>query len=102
MAEAVGMELPDVLRILSEHRHQIEEHGVSSVAVFGSFARGEARPTSDVDILVEYSRPVGLFEFIRLKRFLEEILGRRVDLATADALKARHRERILKEAVRAA
>ena len=69
---------------------------------FGSFARDEARDDSDVDVLVEFARPVGLLQFVRVRRFLEGLLGRRVDLATVASLKERIRERVLAEAVRAA
>jgi uncharacterized protein len=55
-----------------------------------------------VDLLVEFSKPTGLLQFVALKRALEEVLGRRVDLATRSSLKPQLRERILKEAVRAA
>lgn len=64
--------------------------------------RDEAEPASDVDILVEFGEPVGLFEFVALKNYLEEILGSTVDLVTEDALKRQLRERILEEAIPAA
>lgn len=92
----------DVLRILAEHKNEIAGYGVKSLAIFGSVARGEARPDSDVDILVEFERPVGFFRFVRLKRRLEELLGRNVDLATPDALRETMRDQILREAIRAA
>lgn len=84
---------------LREHRADLERLGVKSLALFGSAARGEARQDSDVDLLVEFSRPVGLFHFMEVKEFLEEVLGRRVDLVTPDALKPQLREAILEEAV---
>jgi predicted nucleotidyltransferase len=87
---------------LREHRADLERLGVKSLALFGSAARGEARQDSDVDLLVEFSRPVGLFHFMEVKEFLEEVLGRRVDLVTPDALKPQLREAILEEAVDAA
>ena len=83
------------------HRKELEGLGVRSLALFGSVVRGEARPDSDVDILVKFSKPVGLFEFIRLKHRLEEILGRSVDLVTRAALKPQLRDRILEECVNA-
>jgi uncharacterized protein len=55
--------------------------------------------TSDVDILVEFNRLVGLFEFVRLKMLLEELLNRKVDLVTPDALHPALRDRILSEAI---
>ncbi len=72
-----------------------------SLDLFGSVARGEARPDSDVDLLVEFERPIGLFHFFRVQRRLEEILGNRVDLVMRDAVKQRLRDRILAEAVHA-
>lgn len=95
------MHRDEILRILAEHREELERFGVKTLALFGSVVRGEARPDSDVDILVEFDRPVGLFEFVRLNLYLEKLLGRRVDLVTLDAIRPAMRERILREAVRA-
>ena len=96
------MRLDDVLRILKEHREEIAGYGVTSLYIFGSVARGEAGPESDVDMLVEFGVPIGLFKFVRLKDYLERLLGRRVDLAMVGALREQMREQILREAVRAA
>src|SRR3989304_3084349 len=96
------MLLEEVLRILREHREEIASFGVTSIAVFGSVARGEAGPDSDVDILVEFGVPVGLLKFVRFQRYLESLLGRRVDLATLGALREQMREQALREAVHAA
>ena len=97
---AVGRE--EFLKILSRHKETLRDRfGVRSLALFGSVVRGEARPDSDVDLLVEFERPVGLFEFVRLQLYLEELLGRRVDLVTPDAVRPAMREHIFKEAVRA-
>lgn len=71
-------------------------YGVRTVGLFGSFARGEAGVRSDVDILVEFSRPVG-WEFLDVQEYLEARLGRKVDLVTMRALKPQLRERILAE-----
>lgn len=92
----------EVLRILAEHKEEIAARGVASISIFGSVARDEAGPGNDVDILVERSRPMGLFEYIGVHHYLEEILGRRVDLVMPDAIKTRLRDRILGEAIRAA
>ena len=88
----------EVIHILRQHMAEIRGFGVSRLAVFGSLARGEERPDSDVDILVEFSVPVGLFEFVRTQRYLKRLLGREVDLATPDAIREEMRARILKEA----
>ena len=70
--------------------------------LFGSIVRGEARDDSDIDLIVDFTKPVGLFDFIGLQQRLCAVLGRRVDLVTRAALKPRIRDRVLQEAVRAA
>ena len=94
------MRRDEVLKVLAEHREELEELGVKRLAIFGSVARDEARPESDVDLLVEFDdRPIGLFEFVDLQHHLEELLGCKVDLGTFRSLKQRPRERVLEEAV---
>ncbi len=75
---------------------------VASIAVFGSVARSEAAAESDVDLLVNFAKPVGAFAVMRLERELGDILGRRAEIVTPGALKPRLRDRIVAEAVRAA
>jgi predicted nucleotidyltransferase len=89
----------EILRVLREHRSDLERLGVKSLALFGSAVRGEAREDSDVDLLVEFQRPIGLFEFVDVKQYLEGVLGCGVDLGTPDSLKPRLRETVLAEAV---
>jgi predicted nucleotidyltransferase len=75
-----------------------ERYGAYNVRVFGSVARGEAGPTSDVDLLVDLRPDVGL-EYIALWQDLQDLLGRDVDLVTEQALPPYLRPRVLKEAV---
>ena len=97
------MRRDEALRLLAEHRAELAAcFRVKSLSLFGSVARDEAGPNSDVDLLVEFDGPIGLFTFVRLRRHLQQILGQRVDLATPDALRPRMREQILGEAIRAA
>ncbi len=91
-----------ILEALASQRPLFERFGVSSVALFGSLARGEATEDSDIDLLVEFSKPIGLLQFVALKRALGEVLGRPVDLVTRNALKPQLRDQILREAIRAA
>ena len=91
-----------ILEALASQRAIFERYGVSAVSLFGSVARGESTEDSDIDLLVEFSQPIGLFKFVELKRILEEAFGRSVDLVTPNALKPQLRDRILKEAIRAA
>ena len=92
----------EVLRALRDARELLQSFGVARLSLFGSFARDEGRHDSDIDLLVEFNRPIGLFEFSRLQRQLGELLGHRVDLVTPAALKPQLRDRILHEAVVAA
>ena len=88
---------------LEEHREDIlriaKRHGARNIRVFGSVARGEARPDSDVDFLVEMEPGRSLLDMGGLLMELQEVLGRHVDVVTERGVKARIRERVLKEAV---
>ena len=78
-----------ILRPFSDStREPRERFGVSSIAIFGSYARGEETELSDVDILVEFERPIG-WEIVDLKDYLESLLGVRVDLITKNAAMSR-------------
>ena len=96
------MKLTEALNIISQHQGDLARFKVKSLAIFGSVARDEARSESDIDLLVEFSVPVGMFEFLDLKEYLESILKVKVDLATEPALKKQMKAQILKEAIRAA
>lgn len=90
-----------ILALITEQRPRLQALGVERIGLFGSFARGEEHAGSDVDLLVEF-RPgahIGLFEFVRMRRFLAGALGTEVDLVTPDALRPEMREQILEEAV---
>ncbi len=94
------MKRDEVLGILEKFRDELREaYGVDSIALFGSIVRDEAGPNSDIDLLVEFNRPVGMFLFLELKEYLEKILGHRVDLVTRSGLKRQLRDRILREAL---
>jgi hypothetical protein len=88
------MNRAQIIQRLSEHKEELDAFGVRSLSLFGSVVRGEERPGSDIDILVEFERVGGLFEFVRLKNYLEKTLEQRVDLVTPDALKPQLREKI--------
>ena len=90
------------VQLLREHMGEMRALGVESLSIFGSVARDEAGPDSDVDVLVEVKRGVGLFRYVDIQERLAEILGRPVDLATPNALRPWMREQVLSEAVRAA
>ncbi len=93
------MKREQVLRILREHQAELDGFGVRRLVLFGSVARDEARPGSDVDLLVEFERPTGLFGLFALQNLLEELLGCPVDLGTTDSLKERYRSRVFAESI---
>lgn len=74
-----------------------ERYRVERLGLFGSVLRGEDDKKSDIDIVVEFSKPVGFFDFIRLENFLSDLLGRKVDLVTKKALKEPIKKDVLKE-----
>ncbi len=72
---------------------------VKKIGVFGSVVRGEIHDNSDIDILVEFSKPIGLFKFLELESYLEELIGQKVDLVSKKALKPYIGKSILNEVI---
>ena len=94
------MDLPNILKAnRAEILRLAAEHGASNVRVFGSVARGEDDERSDVDFLVELDDGRNLLDLSGLLMDLRELLGRDVDVVTSDGLRARIRERVMKEAI---
>lgn len=81
--------LDEIKDIIREHKAELEnEFSVAEIGVFGSLVRGEAREDSDVDVLVDFSHPIGLIKFMRLEYHLQELFGgTKVDLVSRKALK---------------
>ena len=93
------MERSKILEIISSHRTELNSFEVKSLAIFGSIARDEATSESDVDILVEFHGKATFKQYMRLKFFLQDLLGCSVDLVTPKAHKPRLRPYVEKEAV---
>ncbi len=90
----------EIKKILLAHKQELnEKYGVREIGIFGSYVREENRKNSDIDILVELEKPMGFFKFIRLERYLSELLGAKVDLVTRNALKPHIGKRILAEVI---
>lgn len=90
----------DVIERLRDEEGVLRESfALRSVALFGSIARNQARPGSDIDLLVEFDRPVGLLHMSRTARHIEELLGAPVDLVLRRALLPEMRDDILAETV---
>ena len=90
---AIQRRLRERLPMLTSRYH------IKSLGVFGSYVRGEQRPDSDVDLLIEFSDPPSLFQFLALEHELSEVVGHKVDLVMKDALKPAIGQRILQEVV---
>ena len=91
----------EILNVLATNRERLSQLAVHELALFGSHARNEATEESDIDFVVEFTTK-SFDRYMELREFLESILDRRVDLVLKSAIKPRLRERILREAVRAA
>jgi len=90
--------LQEIINILELHKEEISRtFKLKEIGLFGSVVRSEQKETSDIDILIELAKPIGLFEFVGLRNYLSDILGVRVDLVMKRALKPRIGKRILKE-----
>ena len=99
----MGTQRDDTTQILRSAMPELKQRfSVVSVRLFGSVARDEAGPDSDVDILVEFAGPVSLFVLADLREYLMEVLGRPVDVGTEASLRPRIREAVVAEAVRVA
>ena len=89
--------------LLREKREEIlriaTKHGAQNLRIFGSFARGEEQPDSDIDLLVEMERDRSLLDIIAIKHDLEDLIHRKVDVFTANAISPYLREKILKSAL---
>jgi predicted nucleotidyltransferase len=90
----------DILASLKNLKQEVaQEYSVKTIGVFGSVARDEQTIESDIDLLVEFSKPVGFVTFMRLENFLSERLGKHVDLVTSDSLKPLIRQDVLSEVI---
>jgi len=95
------MNREQVIATLRAHEQELRHRGVMHAALFGSVARGEARPSSDIDILIqiEPDAPVDLFDYVGIMRYLRGLFPGRVDVANRDTLKPHVRPSAEREAV---
>jgi predicted nucleotidyltransferase len=90
----------EIRSLIKQHQNILaERYGVEVVSLFGSYARQDPTPGSDIDLLAEILRPVSLFELIGAEIYLSEVLGTKVDLIPKRDVREELRETILKEAV---
>lgn len=98
---AVSLTLRSVLpeSLAAEVRRLGERYGIRNIRVFGSLARGQVEPTSDLDLLVEYAPGQGGFAFVEFCDQVEELVGRKVDVVTEKSLHPLIRDKVLAQAV---
>jgi predicted nucleotidyltransferase len=91
----------EIRTILHSHESELRlRYGISSLSIFGSVVRGEARDDSDVDILATFSQPVGLLKLIDAEYYIGDLLGSRIDLIPSDEVRPELQNHIYNEAVR--
>ncbi|MEW5719444.1 MAG: nucleotidyltransferase family protein [Chloroflexota bacterium] len=94
------MNREDILKTLKAHRSELRAHyKVRELSLFGSFARDAQSPASDVDVLVDFATDASFFDLVRLALYLEEKLGRPVDVIPQDTLRAELRDTVMRERV---
>jgi predicted nucleotidyltransferase len=92
--------LDPIVATLRAHAEDLQRRGVAHASVFGSAARGDDRPDSDIDIMVELEPEVGILAFSEIRLHLSDLLGRRVDLVTPGGLQPFARPSAARDAVR--
>ncbi|MDQ7055754.1 MAG: nucleotidyltransferase family protein [Persephonella sp.] len=93
-------ELENIKKTLRSKKEFLKQnYKVKDIKIFGSYIRGEQTEKSDIDILVEFEKPISLIKFIELENYLSSILGKKVDLVSKKALKKNIKKRVLTEAI---
>ncbi len=97
------MNRQDVIAVLQQNADALRARGVTHAALFGSLARGEARPDSDIDIMIELdpNLPIDIFQYAGIKMAIEELFSVPVDVVDRQAMKPRVRDNALPDAIEA-
>jgi hypothetical protein len=94
------MDIEEIKKILKEKKDYLKiKYGVKEIGIFDSYVKGEEKEKSDIDILVEFEKPIGLIKFIELENYLTDLFGIKVDLGMKSALKPKIGEHISKEVI---
>lgn len=92
--------LDEIKELIQSHKDELrQQYGLKEIGVFGSYVKGVQREDSDLDILVEFEKPVGFVKFLQLENRLSELLGVKVEIVTKKALKPFIGKRILQEVI---
>lgn len=98
MANVMNREMDRIVKILKTHRETLAHaYPLKRIGVFGSYVRGDHTRDSDIDLLVEFARPVSFFTFLELEDFLRKKLKRKIDLVTRNALHPALKKEILRQ-----
>jgi uncharacterized protein len=94
------IDITQIKEILEKQKDFLRDtYQVDDLGVFGSVARGDNNEISDIDVLVKFVKPVGMFKFIELEEYLSKLFGKKVDLVTTRALKPAIKNEVLQEVV---
>ena len=92
--------LEEIKEILKKQKPAIRtKYGVKEIGIFGSYVRGEQKKKSDVDVLVEFEKPISLLKLVNLENFLADLIETKVDVVPKEDIRYELKERILKEVV---
>ncbi|VVB86235.1 Nucleotidyltransferase domain protein [uncultured archaeon] len=92
--------LEEIKEILKKQKPAIrKKYGVREIGIFGSYVRGEQKKKSDVDVLVEFEKPISLLKLVNLENFLADLIETKVDVVPKEDIRYELKERILKEVV---
>lgn len=88
-----------ILKLQSEKASLHEKYKITKLGVFGSYARGEEKPDSDIDMLVEFEEMPGMIEFFGAEEYLEKVLNKKIDLVRESAIRPELKKRIMSEVI---
>jgi predicted nucleotidyltransferase len=92
--------LEEIKQILQKQKPAIRKrYNVKKIDIFGSYVRGEQKKKSDVDILVEFEKPISLLKLVNLENFLADIIGIKVDVVPKEDIRRELKEKIIKEVI---
>ncbi|GIU71460.1 MAG: nucleotidyltransferase [Candidatus Nitrosocaldaceae archaeon] len=90
----------DIIKILERELPYLKEkYGVKSLGIFGSYVKGKQKESSDIDILIEFDKPISIFKFLEIEEHLSNLLGIKVDLVSRKGLKDEIKDNILREVI---
>lgn len=91
---------PEIIsRLTAEKSNLFDKYKVTKLGIFGSFARGEEKPESDIDIIIEFSETPGMMLFFNTEEYLEKLLNRKIDLVRENAIRPELKEIIMSEVI---